>query len=128
MKSAGELLRAFTSAGPEEAADFFAEDAELDIPYLFDIGVESRYEGYDTISRFPQFMHRTLYPGFAFEGVEVHLETGDRAFGEYHIRARSAISGRYIHQHFFGYLVAERGKNKAAPRGPQRGRHRRSNV
>ena len=112
MKNAGELLRAYTSAGPEQAAELFAEDAELDIPYLFDIGVESHYEGRENIARFLQFMHRSLYPAFVFESVEIHLEAGDRAFGEYHIRALSAISGRKIHQHFFGYLEAEEGKIK----------------
>ena len=54
-----------------------------------------------------------LYPGFAFENVEVKIDTPEQVFAEYQINATSGITGRFIRQHFFGRLVrlvAETGK------------------
>jgi hypothetical protein len=56
------------------------------------------------------FLHNQLYPGFAFENVKIHLDTPEQAYGEYQINARSAISGKEIHQQFFGHLIARDGR------------------
>ncbi len=100
MRTARELLLAYTSLGPEEAGALFAEDGTLELPYLVEIGVESKYEGPENIVKVLGFVHNQLYPGFAFENVKIHLDTPEQVYAEYQINARSAISGKEIHQQF----------------------------
>jgi hypothetical protein len=58
------------------------------------------------------FLHNTLYAGFVFEDIEIHLEAPDQVFAEYFIRHKSGISGKKVNQQFFGHLQAENGKIK----------------
>lgn len=110
MAKAKELLLTFLSASPEYAGSLFAEDGLLEVPYLASIGVEPRYRGPATICAFLRVLHGDVYPGAVFENVAIHMETPNQAFGEYHLTARSAISGRTVHQQFFGHLVVQSGK------------------
>ena len=110
MAKAKELLLTFLSASPERAGSLFAEDGLLEVPYLASIGVESRYRGPETICAFLRLLHGDVYPGAVFENVAIHMETPNQAFGEYHLTARSAISGHIVHQQFFGHLVVQSGK------------------
>jgi uncharacterized protein len=55
---------------------------------------------------------RDLYPDFEFENVQVLIDTPEQVFAEYEFTAVSSKTGRQIHQHFFGRLVAENGKIK----------------
>src|SRR5216684_5406513 len=78
MRTARGLLLAYTSLGPEEAGALFAEDGTLELPYLVEIGVESKYEGPENIVKVLGFVHNQLYPGFAFENVKIHLDTPEQ--------------------------------------------------
>jgi uncharacterized protein len=51
-----------------------------------------------------------MYPGFKFVDVKIYIDTPDQAFGEYTIHQKSGISGRDVHQRFFGHCVAANGK------------------
>jgi uncharacterized protein len=62
------------------------------------------------ITKFLGFLHSTLYPGFAFEDVKIHLQAPDQVFAEYHINHKSGISGKDVRQQFFGHLEAKDGK------------------
>lgn len=110
MAKAKELLLTFLSASPEHAGSLFAEDGLLAVPYLASIGVESRYRGPASICEFLRVLHGDVYPGAVFENVAIHMETPNQVYGEYHLTARSAISGQVVHQQFFGHLVVQGGK------------------
>jgi uncharacterized protein len=43
-----------------------------------------------------------MYPGFKFIDVKIYIDTPDQALGEYTIHQKSGISGKEIHQRFFG--------------------------
>ena len=82
----------------------------LELPYLADIGVEPRYESPGNIGHFLTFLHDTMYPGFKFVDVQIYIDTPDQAFGEYTIHQKSGISGKLVHQRFFGHCVVADGK------------------
>jgi hypothetical protein len=69
-----------------------------------------RYEGPQTVETFLTFLHEKMYPGFKFIDVNIYIDTPDQAFGEYTIRQKSGISGKDVHQRFFGHCVAAGGK------------------
>jgi uncharacterized protein len=110
MKSAKELLEAYIGGTAVESAALFAEEGALELPYLADLGVEPRYQGPETISAFLTFLHEKMYPGFKFVDVKIYIDTPNQAFGEYTIHQKSGISGKDVHQRFFGHCVAENGK------------------
>ncbi len=110
MKNAKQLLEAYIGGAAAESAALFAEKGALELPYLADLGVEPRYEGPEIIGAFLTFLHETMYPGFKFVDVEIYIDTPDQAFGEYTIHQKSGISGKDVHQRFFGHCVAENGK------------------
>ncbi len=110
MKTAKQLLEAYIGGTAAESAALFAETGALELPYLADLGVEPRYEGPAKIGAFLTFLHEKMYPGFRFVDVKIYIDTPDQAFGEYTIRQKSGISGKDVHQRFFGHCVAESGK------------------
>jgi hypothetical protein len=42
--------------------------------------------------------------------VKIYIDTPDQAFGEYAIHQKSGISGKDVHQRFFGHCVVAIGK------------------
>ena len=110
MKTAKELLQAYIDGTAKESAALFAENGALELPYLADLGVDPRYEGPKTIESFLTFLHEKMYPGFKFVGVNIYIDTPDQAFGEYTIHQKSGISGRDVHQRFFGHCVVANGR------------------
>jgi uncharacterized protein len=110
MKTAKQLLQAYIDGTAQEAAALFAEKGALELPYLADLGVEPRYEGPATIAAFLTFLHEQMYPGFKFADVKIYIDTPDQAFGEYTIHQKSGISGKDVHQRFFGHCTAADGK------------------
>ena len=110
MRTAKELLQAYIDGTAQESAALFAEDGALELPYLADLGVETWYEGPKTIGAFLTFLHEKMYPGFKFVDVKIYIDTPDQAFGEYTIHQKSGISGKDVHQRFFGHCRAANGK------------------
>jgi hypothetical protein len=110
MKTAKELLQAYIDGTALESAALFAEKGALELPYLADLGVEPRYEGPGNIGAFLTFLHEKMYPNFKFIDVKIYIDTPDQAFGEYTIHQKSGISGKEVHQRFFGHCTAEDGK------------------
>ena len=110
MKTAKELLQAYIDGTAEEAAALFAENGALELPYLADLGVDPRYEGSKTIGSFLTFLHEKMYPRFKFVDVKIYIDTPDQAFGEYTIHQKSGISGRDVHQRFFGHCTVANSK------------------
>jgi uncharacterized protein len=80
------------------------------LPYLADLGVEPRYEGPENIGAFLTFLHEKMYPNFKFVDVKIYIDTPDQAFGEYTIHQKSGISGKNVHQRFFGHCTVANGK------------------
>lgn len=111
MKNAKELLLTYLDgfSDPKKAANLFATDGVLELPYLAELGFPWRYVGQDAIEGLLQFALE-LYPGAAFENIKVLIETPDQVFGEYEINVVSGKTGRFVQQLFFGRLVAEGGK------------------
>jgi hypothetical protein len=110
MKTAKGLLQAYIDGSAMQAAALFAKDGALELPYLADLGVEPRYEGPDNIGAFLTFLHDKMYPNFKFIDVHIYIDTPDQAFGEYTIHQKSGISGKNVHQRFFGHCTAAGGK------------------
>ena len=110
MKTAKELLQAYIDGSAPEAAALFAEDGALELPYLADLGVEPRYEGVKNVGAFLTFLHEKMYPNFKFIDVKIYMDTPSQAFGEYTIHQKSGISGKDVHQRFFGHCTAADGK------------------
>ena len=110
MKTAKELLQAYINGSALESAALFADKGVLELPYLADLGVEPRYEGPNNIEAFLTFLHEKMYPNFRFIDVNIYIDTPDQAFGEYTIHQKSGISGKNVHQRFFGHCVAADGK------------------
>jgi uncharacterized protein len=110
MKTAKQLLEAYITGTAQQSAALFAEDGALELPYLADLGVNPRYEGPQPIGAFLTFLHETMYPGFKFVDVKIYIDTPDQAFGEYTIHHKSGISGRDVHQRFFGHCKSANGK------------------
>jgi hypothetical protein len=110
MKTAKELLQTYIDGSALEAAALFADKGALELPYLASLGVEPRYEGPKNIGAFLTFLHEKMYPNFKFVDVNIYIDTPNQVFGEYTIHQKSGISGKDVHQRFFGHCVAENGK------------------
>jgi hypothetical protein len=110
MKTAKELLQAYINGSAAQSSALFAEDGALELPYLADLGVEPRYEGPKQIGAFLSFLHEKMYPNFKFVDVKIYIDTPEQAFGEYTIHQKSGISGKHVHQRFFGHCVAANDK------------------
>ena len=112
MKSAKELMLGYIGGSAEQSGALFADNGTLELPYLESIGLPPVMTGPRAITEFLSFLHGKLYPGFSFEDVNIHIETPEQAFAEYHINHKSGISGKDIKQQFFGHLEAADGKIK----------------
>jgi uncharacterized protein len=112
MKAAKDLMLAYLAGTAEQTGALFAEGGTLELPYLASIGMPPVTTGPAEITKFLGFLHSTLYPGFAFEDVKIHLQAPDQVFAEYHINHKSGISGKDVRQQFFGHLEAKDGKIK----------------
>jgi uncharacterized protein len=112
MKSAKELMLGYIGGSAEQSSALFADNGTLELPYLESIGLPPVMTGPRAITEFLSFLHGKLYPGFSFEDVNIHIETPEQAFAEYHINHKSGISGKDIKQQFFGHLEAADGKIK----------------
>jgi len=110
MKTAKHLLQAYIDGSAQEAAALFADNGALELPYLADLGVDPRYQGPKTIETFLTFLHEKMYPSFKFQDVKIYIDAQEQAFGEYTIHQKSGISGRLVHQRFFGHCVVADGK------------------
>jgi uncharacterized protein len=112
MKNAKDLMLGYLAGTAEETGALFADQGTLELPYVASIGMAPVSKGPAEIAKFLTFLHGTLYPGFEFENIKVHLETPDQVFAEYFINHKSGITGKSVHQQFFGHLEAENGKIK----------------
>ena len=110
MKTAKQLLQAYIDGSAQEAAALFAENGALELPYLADLGVPPLYEGPKNIGAFLTFLHEKMYPNFKFIDVKIYIDTPDQAFGEYTIHQKSGISGKQVHQRFFGHCAVANDK------------------
>jgi uncharacterized protein len=110
MATAKQLLQSYIDGTAQQAAALFADDGALELPYLADLGVAPRYEGPKAIETFLTFLHEKMYPGFKFIDVKIYIDTPGQAFGEYTIHQKSGISGRQVHQRFFGHCVVANDK------------------
>ena len=112
MKNAKDLMLGYLAGTADELGALFADQGTLELPYLASIGMPPVSKGPAEISKFLGFLHGTLYPDFQFDDVKVHLETPNQVFAEYFINHKSGITGKMVHQQFFGHLEAENGKIK----------------
>jgi hypothetical protein len=112
MNTAKDLMLGYIGGTAQQSGALFAENGTLELPYLASIGLPPVMTGPKAIIEFLSFLHGKLYPGFSFENVQVHLETPEQAFAEYHINHKSGISGKDIKQQFFGHLESSGGKIK----------------
>ena len=112
MNTARDLMLGYIGGTAEQSGALFADNGTLELPYLASIGLPPVMTGPRAIIEFLSFLHGTLYPGFSFENVNIHIETPQQAFAEYHINHRSGISGKDVKQQFFGHLEAADGKIK----------------
>jgi uncharacterized protein len=110
MKTAKQLLEAYIAGTAQQSAALFSDKGALELPYLADLGVDPRYEGPQNIEAFLTFLHDKMYPSFKFVDVKIYIDTPDQAFGEYTIHQKSGISGKQVHQRFFGHCVAANDK------------------
>ena len=115
MKDSKDLLLEYLASirDPERAASLFADDGVFELPFLRSLGVGPRYTGRREIAALLHHLLK-LYPNFVFApgDIQVLIETPEKTFAEYLVHARSADTGRTLHQLFTGYLVAEAGEIK----------------
>ena len=99
----------------ESAALFAAKRRTRTLP-ISPISASNRaMKAQDNVGAFLTFLHDKMYPGFKFVDVKIYIDTPDQAYGEYTIHQKSGISGKLVHQRFFGQLRGERWKDRAAP-------------
>ncbi|MEI9995625.1 MAG: nuclear transport factor 2 family protein [Rhizomicrobium sp.] len=110
MKTAKELMLGYIAGTAQQSGELFAADGTLELPYLASLGMPPVIKGPAEITKFLTFLHGTLYPGFVFTQVKIHIDTPDQVFAEYHIDNKSGISGKAVKQQFFGHLTAKNGK------------------
>jgi len=114
MKNARELLEGVFKESWRDAkvmVGMFTEDGALELPYLTDFGLPGRFAGAEGITGATKFLHDT-FPGLHLENLKILIDTPDQVFAEYEFTNVSTVTGRKVHQLFFGRLVAEHGKIK----------------
>jgi uncharacterized protein len=112
MKTAKDLMLAYIAGTAEQSGALFGDRGTLELPYMASIGIPPVSTGAAEVGKFLGFLHSTLYPGFKFENVKIHIETPDQVFAEYFINNKSGITGKEVRQQFFGHLEAADGKIK----------------
>ncbi|HWT35768.1 MAG TPA: nuclear transport factor 2 family protein [Paraburkholderia sp.] len=107
MKTAAQLMNEFFPLlrTPERAAALFAEDGALELPYLADLDMPTRYNGRAEIAALLSRLLE-LVPEWTFRETEVVIDTPDRVLAEYKVDAWAVATQRPFRQHFFGYLIA----------------------
>src|SRR5271154_4200687 len=110
MKTAKDLMHGYLDGTAEQSGELFGQSGTLELPYMASIGIPPVYKGSADIAKFLGFLHGTLYPGFVFADVKIHIETPDQVFAEYFINHKSGITGKEVRQQFFGHLEAADGK------------------
>ncbi len=80
MKTAQDLMLGYLAGTAEQSGALFADGGTLELPYLASIGLPPVLKGPEEITTFLSFLHGTLYPGFSFEDVRIHIETPDQVF------------------------------------------------
>jgi hypothetical protein len=92
---------------------FFTDDGAVELPFLYSLGIEPRYQGHAAIKDFYDLV-KQLYPDFAFKPEDIHvlIETPDQVFAEYIAHTTAAATSRLIHHLYAARLIAERGKIK----------------
>jgi hypothetical protein len=112
MKNAKDLMLAYIAGTAEQSGALFGDRGTLELPYMASIGIPPVSTGAAEVGKFLGFLHSTLYPGFKFENVKIHIETPDQVFAEYFINNKSGITGKEVRQQFFGHLEAADGRIK----------------
>ncbi len=111
MKTAKGLMLSLIAGTAEQAGALFADDGTLEHPYLASIGLPPVTTGPLEITKFLNFVHGALYPGFSFKEVEILIDTPDQVLAEYHINHKSAITGVEIHKQSSGIFKPKAAKN-----------------
>lgn len=108
MKNASQLLNAYLDniQDPAAAAALFADDGVLELPTL---GANVRAVGPAAIEAFIGGLLKKV-PEFRFKDVQLFIETGDQAFGEYSVEVEVPSTGKLYKQTYAGRLVARDGK------------------
>jgi uncharacterized protein len=111
MKNSKELLIQFLTSfrTPEEAAELFADDGVLELPYLETLNFPHRSVGPKEIGPYLRTL-LNLVPDWEFVNIQVMIETPEQVFAEYEVHASTAGTNRKFDQHFYGRLVAKNGK------------------
>lgn len=111
MKNASQLLTAYLDniQDPAAAAALFADDGVLELPSLSSLGINARAVGPAAIESFISGLLKNV-PDFRFHNVQLLIETGDQAFGEYSVEAKVLSTGKLYKQTYAGRLVAKDGK------------------
>lgn len=111
MKTAVQLFQNYLDAiqNPRAAAELFAQDGALEIPYLQSLGITDRVEGPEQIEGFIASLLAKV-PDFKFRRIRFLIDTPDQAFAEYDVEALVPATGRIYRQSYAGRLVARDGK------------------
>ncbi|WP_017905953.1 nuclear transport factor 2 family protein [Pseudomonas asplenii] len=111
MKTAVQLLQMYLDSiqNPRAAAELFARDGALEIPYLKSLGITDRVEGPEQIETFIASLLGKV-PDFRFRRVRFLIDTPEQAFAEYDVEALVPATGRIYRQSYAGRLVARDGK------------------
>jgi uncharacterized protein len=115
MKDAKTLLMDVLAAIPDgnEVAALFADDGAVELPFLYSLGIEPRYQGHAAIKDFYDLV-RQLYPDFAFKPEDTQSSSRLRIKFSPNISPHTTApaTSRLIHHLFAARLVVERGKIK----------------
>ena len=111
MKTPLELLKAYLENVQDTAlaSSLFADDGALELPYLATLGVTARAEGPQEVKAFLEGV-MTTFTYFKFHSLEVFIETDDQVFAEYKVTTTAISTGKDMHQHYMGRLVAKNGQ------------------
>ncbi|AZL69558.1 MULTISPECIES: nuclear transport factor 2 family protein [Pseudomonas] len=111
MKDAVQLFQTYldTIQNPRAAAQLFAEEGALEIPYLKSLGIPHRVQGPEQIEAFIASLLAKV-PGFKFRSIRFLIDTPEQAFAEYDVEALVPATGRVYRQSYAGRLVARDGK------------------
>jgi hypothetical protein len=69
MKTPKDLMLGYIAGTAEQSGALFADGGTLELPYLASIGLPPVLKEPAEITKFLNFLHDTLYPGFSFEEV-----------------------------------------------------------
>jgi ketosteroid isomerase-like protein len=111
MKNARQLLHAYLDniQDPAAAAALFADDGVLELPTLSSLGINARAVGPAAIAAFIGGLLKNV-PDFRFKDVQLFIDTEDKVFGEYSVKAKVLSTGKLYQQTYAGMLVAKDGK------------------